>query len=600
MATNTATLGTQQAGRQRVAPRGVRVAVSLLPLVLGFIAWAYSVEQYELSSTGLYGLFGSVSPMFAVGLVLIVGGAILELFRRRLREWAMGAYLVALVVVIHATVPLLSPHVPEYAWVYKHIGVIQTFAANGHVTDANNIYQEWPALFAAVAGMSASSGVSPFDIAVWAPLGFDLLECLVVLACFGTLTRDRRVAFLAVLLFQSIVSWVAQDYLSPEAFAYTLWFGMVLLVLRFLVARPPPDHAPSPGRIARLRLYLLRENNLPRLEPGGVRWAPVVATIVTFFAMVATHQLAPYIALVTLAVFAALNILRPRWLIFVLAAIAILYLMPRYGIISSQYGGLLSSFDVFQNASVKSAAIAGSAAETMTAHAVDAMSALTWVATAAIVLRSWRSPGRVIVPAVLAFAPFVILFGQSYGGEAPNRVFLFSVPWCAFLIAQAIQRLRWRSLRAVVIVATFAIGLTAGLQGLYGPLKVDTFTRSEITASTWLYRHVPRHSTIIVPDENFPGQDVANTNTLNLLGFPLDASRRTRALTNGNLPALNSWIRSLRAPHVFLVTSRGEQIWADYYGSPRAALTLPGSLSRARGWSLFYSNPDVKVYQFGS
>ena len=68
--------------------------------------------------------------MFGVGLVLIVGGAIAELFRRRLREWAMGLYLVALIVVIHATVPLLSPHVPEYAWVFKHIGVIQTLGAN--------------------------------------------------------------------------------------------------------------------------------------------------------------------------------------------------------------------------------------------------------------------------------------------------------------------------------------------------------------------------------------------------------------------------------------------------------------------------------------
>ena len=597
MATTSATLGGPRAARASLAPRGVRVAVSLLPLVLGLAAWAYSVQSYELSSTGLYGLFGSVSPMFGVGLVLIVGGAIVELFRRRLREWAMGLYLVALIVVIHATVPLLSPHVPEYAWVFKHIGVIQTLGANGHVTDANNIYQEWPAFFAAMAGISASSGVSPFDIAVWAPLGFELLECLVALACFRTLTQDRRVAFLAVLLFQSIVSWVGQDYLSPEAFAYTLWFGVVLLVLRFLVTRPPD--APPRGRIAKLRGYLLRGNDLPRLERGATHWPAIAATIVTYFTMVATHQLAPYIALVTLGAFALLDILRPRWLIFVLAAIAILFLIPRYGIISSQYGGLLSSFDVFQNASVKSAAIAGSAAEALTAHAVDAMSALTWLVTAAIVLRSVRSPGRVMIAAILAFAPFVILFGQSYGGEAPNRVFLFSVPWCAFLIAQAIQRLRRRRLRAVVLIATFAVALTAGLQGLYGPLKVDTFTPAEIAASTWLYRHVPRHSTIIAPDENFPGQDVANTDTLNLLGFPIDTSHRTKALTNGNVAALNSWIRSLRAPHTFLVTSRGERIWANYYRSPRAALTLGSSLRRAKGWSLFYSNPDVQVFRFG-
>ena len=317
--------------------------------------------------------------------------------------------------------------------------------------------------------------------------------------------------------------------------------------------------------------------------------------------MVATHQLAPYIALVTLGAFALLDILRPRWLIFVLAAIAILFLIPRYGIISSQYGGLLSSFDVFQNASVKSAAIAGSAAETLTAHAVDAMSALTWLVTAAIVLRSVRSPGRVIVAAILAFAPFVILFGQSYGGEDAEP----RVP----VLGAVVRQLPDRAGDPAITAAQAA--RRGGDRDLRrrphrrapGPVRtaedLDTFTPAEIAASTWLYRHVPLHSTIIAPDENFPGQDVANTDTLNLLGFPIDASHRTKALTNGNVAALNSWIRSLRAPHTFLVTSRGERIWADYYGSPRAALTHGRSLRRAKGWSLFYSNPHVQVFRFG-
>ena len=100
---------------------------------------------------------------------------------------------------------------------------------------------------------------------------------------------------------------------------------------------------------------------------------------------------------------------------------------------------------------------------------------------AAIALR-WRSLGRVAVPAVLAFSPFVVLGVQSYGGEAIYRVFLFSAPWCALLISGLIAELRG-ALRPAGQRHACTVALAAGLQGLYGPTAVYAFTRSELTAS---------------------------------------------------------------------------------------------------------------------
>lgn len=587
-----------------IAPRLRRAAISLLPLALGLAFWVYSVATYHLDTTGLFGLFGSVSLLFPLGLLLLILGSVRELIRPTQSDVILGLYLVALVVVIHATVPLIASHEPEYQWVYKHIGVIQDFKANGRVTNSNNIYQEWPALFAAIAGISSSTGVSPFTVAIWSPLGFELLDCLVLLAIFRILTNDRRVVFLGVMLFESIVSWVAQDYLSPEAFAYVLWFGLVLIVLRYLCWQPVTAAVGradgwSRRRLAGLRAFLLRGSDLPVYGAPVSRRAVIAVTVAVFFVMVAAHQLAPYIALISLAAFAVLGVLRPRWLIGLLALIAILFLVPRYSLISKQYGGLLSSFDIFQNATVHSAQIAGSTAEAFTARVVDAMSILTWLATLAIVLKSRRRMGHVIIPAILAFAPFAILFGQSYGGEAPNRVFLFSVPWCAFLIAQSIHGLRRRWLRAGVIGATIAATLAAGLQGLYGPLKADTFTQVEIHASQWVYRHMPAHSTLITPDQGFPDPDVANADTLNVLPFPVDNSRRTARLTAGSVAALDSWIRSIYLPgNIYLVTSRGVSDWALYYKTPAAALTLGTRLRHTVGWTVFYRNSQVTVFQF--
>ena len=37
-----------------------------------------------------------------------------------------------------------------------------------------------------------------------------------------------------VVLYEGLVSWVGQDYLSPQAFGYLLWLAMALIILRWL------------------------------------------------------------------------------------------------------------------------------------------------------------------------------------------------------------------------------------------------------------------------------------------------------------------------------------------------------------------------------
>ena len=59
---------------------------------------------------------------------------------------------------------------PEYAWVYKHIGIAQALGQYGRVTDPSNIYQQWPALFAAVASVSGLARIGPLSFAAWGPL----------------------------------------------------------------------------------------------------------------------------------------------------------------------------------------------------------------------------------------------------------------------------------------------------------------------------------------------------------------------------------------------------------------------------------------------
>lgn len=563
-------------------------ALGLAPLAAGLLAWAVAVARLRLADIGLYGLLAAAGPWFYLGLALIGGGFAVELLRARPRAWVLAAYVGGLVVAIHATVPIVSG-TPEYAWVYKHVGVAEALRANGRVIDPDDIYQQWPGLFAGVAGISALTGVAPLAFAAWAPLAFQLANCLLLLAIFRTLTRDVRVAFLAVALYECLVSWVGQDYLSPQAFAYLLWLGVILIALRWL-------RAPLAEADGRLRRWLRRD--LPALAPGALRPAVTIPLVVVLFAtIVISHQLTPYAVLVSVAGLSLFGLLRPRWLVVALAAIAGAFLASRYHVISSQYGGLFSGTDVVRNAS-GTADGWHSSPQAFTAVVVRGLAIAMWLATLALVVRYRRAPGRVIIPATLAFAPFAILLGQSYGGEAIYRVFLFSAPWCALVLAGALLAPSRAAIRRVGVALVLTVTLLAGLQGLYGPVAVNAFTPAELSASTWLYDHAPRGSTIVLAAEDFPALQNPDYAAYTVLPLPSDPLMGEAWLNPADEPLLERWVAGLGPHPAYLVLSRAMRNYAAYYGAPRRIADLSANLAASPHWTVVHRNADAVVYRF--
>ena len=450
-----------------VTPLAASVSVSLL----GIGAWILGVTDLRPSGIGLYGLLASADLWFVLGFALLAAGFLLEL-RASARNWVLGLQLVALIVAIHASVPIIFK-APEYAWVYKHVGIISAFSTYGHITDPTNIYQQWPALFAGVGAISSLAHVPALSFAAWAPLAFELADALLLVAIFRLITPERRVAWLAILLYEGLVSWVGQDYLSPQAFSYLLWLAMVLIILRWLRGTP----AVTGGRLARLRAPVFAGLPAPQQTTKIMRAVAVALLAVIYFAIVAAHQLTPYLALAGVGALAVLDLVRPRWLWALLAVIALGYLAPHYGLISQNFGGLFSGGTPIENASGAHGTY-HPGAEATTALIVRALAAAMWLGALASLAIRRKALGRVILPAALAFSPFVVLFVQSYGGEAIYRVFLFSAPWCAILIASALLELRFPRrlpirwpLTACVCIAV----LFAGLQGGRGqPVALRT------------------------------------------------------------------------------------------------------------------------------
>lgn len=566
-------------------------------LCLSVASWGYGVSQYHRQSVGLYGILASADFWFYIGLAAPLVGALIEINRSNPRTWLLAAYLAALIVAMYATVPLLYG-LPEYSWAYKHIGMAQELGVNGRVIDPSDIYEEWPALFAAVAAVSGISHVSPLSFAAWAPMAFELADALLLLCIFRALGVDRRVTWTGLFMYEGLVAWVQQDYLSPQAFSFTLWLGIAAILIRWMLAMAPA-HMSHRSLITRLRSPFLRGLPEPAGSTGRQRSVAVIFVLVIFFAIVAAHQLTPYLAIAAVAALTALGLLRRGWLLLLsTVVIAGGFLASRYSLISQQFGGLFSGGDPLQNGvGVTSAYHPG--AEAINADIVRVLGASMWLVAAVIIALNWRRLGRVVIPAAFGFSSFAMLFFQDYGGEAIYRVFLFSAPWCALIIASALFRARpeiWR----ITSAAACLIALAAGLQGLWGATTAYTFTPAELNASLWLYSHAPSGSLLLLPANNFPDYETANSNNFNLEIIPGDLVNGPATLNEGNVTAVEKWIKSWDYRDVYVVFSGSMVKYYSYYGTPQGYAQLETEVRARPGWTAVYHDSETTIYRVAS
>jgi hypothetical protein len=327
--------------------------------------------------------------------------------------------------------------------------------------------------------------------------------------------------------------------------------------------------------------------------------------VLLFAVLTATHQLSPYLVVGQVVVLVLLGVVRPWWTPLLLAAVAVAYLLPRWGLVSGSFD-VFESLNIFANAA-GTAEGWGSMGQAVSAAVVRMLALVVWTLAAFAIWRQRSRLGVVLVPAVLAATPFVLVAAQSYGGEAIYRVFLFSAPWCAYLIATLMPRsaeLR-PFVRVVVVVALVAAALGT-VQGRHGQLMVDRQTPAEVAAAGYLYAHAEPGATIALATTNFPSRLAANYDQFNRtvpVGEPdlvRGAGLRDDQLDIRYLPAIENYLLSFDGTTSYLVVTDGMRRQSEYFGHlPAGSLdTLERTLSSARGWSVFYRNEDAVIYEF--
>ena len=516
--------------RARVVDWVVVMFVSVGSLIL-WLAAMMSADLGRLTDLGMV----SVLPLWSyLSFIPIVSAFVLVLTGPRPSTWLLAAIVVILLLMLYGAVPFIEGE-PRFSPSWRHIGVIDYVTRHGGVDPTLDAYHNWPGMFILASALAGAIGLADWTgLALWAPVWFNLLFLPPLYVLLSALTDDRRAVWLAIWLFY-LMDWIGQDYFSPQAFGLFFFLVAIAVIVRWFTSADAgssgerwrgeastEDSGGRPSRIDRLprrirsvveRILELRPIPADRLSTAGR--AGLMALFLALFGFtIAGHQLTPFFILS--AVGALVVVLRVRWprlpiLMGVMIAawiafVAVAFLIGHFQNVAGYVGTLSDSISANLTGRLQ-----GSQGHLSVVYVRLAFAAGVWVLAGVGALRRIRA-GRWDVTAVaLALAPFPLFAVQAYGGEMLLRIYLFSLPFMALLIAFALlPRLREESPRWLgVIVAVGSLALVGPFMvARYGNERIESFTPGEVAAVEQLYQIAPKGSMFVGVVGDVPWKNV--------------------------------------------------------------------------------------------
>ena len=544
-------------------------------LLLALTVWAIALGPLRVDSGGDYGLL--LTP--GGGLLVLAMTAAVSSFVAAIvaHRSAFAALAVLVSIGVSRLTSTLITEVPPYTWTYKHIGVVDYINSDQALAPYwTDVYVRWPGFFTAMAWFSSVTSLDPVDVAHWFAPVADVLISIVVGALALTATRSMQTALVASLLVQ-LVNWVAQDYYSPQALSLVMAFSILAMLWC-------SNRYPMAG-------YL---------------------SVAVFIAMVWTHQLTPVWIIAVVIALSVMRRVRPRWISVYYLAVWAVYVIPRLDSVE-RYG--LFSFDPVANTAGPNQSERPESAGYQFTVLVDRGLAIAFWALAAIcVVILWRRRAKPWAAAIVAFSPMILIFSQSYGGEATMRVFLYSLAGCTVLIAPFLARAlaasspaRGRVSRvfAWLVLVTFAL---AGMQGYYSNWSFSTVTRKQLEQSRWLLatNQGQRGITVWAPQVGWPERPSADYVKFALADtqydIPLDDLRSSVLKDVPTADVMDGVEKNVRHSHIplYVVLPRqldGYDAWLGVF-KPGVLQGLTAQITSRPGWSKVIADANTVVYRY--
>lgn len=566
------------------------------------LAWFAILPWVDLDRMTDLGLVSVLPAGSYVAFALLAAAWAWTLAQARFPTWLAALLVIVLIIMLYGLAPTIEG-VPRFSPTWRHLGIVDYITRHGDVKPTLDAYHNWPGLFVVTSVVATVAGLADLtNIVLWAPVWLNLAYLPALVLLFRSLTDDRRLAWLAVWLFY-LTDWIGQDYYSPQAIGLFFYLVLVAVTLRWLSARDPADGAPAIGLTRRAaarqllrRLFVLEPMRAAELTP--TRRAGLVAIlIVAFVFLVTAHQLTPFFFVGAITTLVILR--RVRWI-----GLPVLLTV----IIGSWVSFMAVAFLIghFQNV----AGYVGAFSESLTANLTGRLqgsdghrtvvllrlvvTALVWAFAGLGVVRRIRTGRWDLVAVALAVAPVPLFAAQAYGGEMLLRIYLFGLPFMAFLgaaffLPQASDRPPILT-AGVVLVASAAL-MGAFIVGRYGNEPMEYFTRNEVAAVDELYRVAPEGAQLVAATSNLPWK----SSRYELFHYrPIGDDTYV-----GKVDELILNMEEYSGPS-YLILTRSQEAYAELIlGVTPAAWTAFRAEVLATGrFRVVYENPDALIARF--
>jgi hypothetical protein len=430
-----------------------------------------------------------------------------------LRRWLPAAYLVALVVLLHATPGVIDAH-GRFPTAWTHVGFVDHVLESGGVDPGYDARYNWPGGFSFGAFLTDLTGAESSRALVrFAPVVVNLLFLAPMALVVRHVTKDDRLRWTALWLFL-LCNWVGQDYLAPQPLALVIYLAVVGVLLRWFrwSDMPAVSSADLLARVRRRYPRLTRDDRLvygtappppalPFQEFGLVAVLAGLGIVLAF-----SHQITPFMLVLAAVLLVTVGRVDRPLIPVLLAAAAVGWVaLGATSFLASNLADLTGAFgDIGGVVDDNQERIGPGGTRQFVLTVRFVAIGLTGAFAMVGLLRQWRARRTDFGLAALAASPVLLMAANSYGGEILLRVTLFSLPFLAALGAFAFWResstgrsVWWSALAfclaGSVLVPVFVIAR-------YGNEAYERVYTDDIAAWDFVVDQAPSGARVVVPD----------------------------------------------------------------------------------------------------
>jgi hypothetical protein len=603
--TPTPTVVADQVRRPRLWPGLIVPALTVVALIV-------TADYPDPDSVGGLGLI-TVIPWLVIGCALALSVSFALTLRAayrsgspgRLGALVLGVHVAMLLVVLHGIAALLQAE-PRFSTAWYHVGFVDSIVVEQRPLEHVEARFSWPGFFSSVGAFLGAAGLSSaVPLLRFTPLVLNVAYLLPLALLVRTFVPSASGRWMAVWLFV-LCNWVGQDYFSPQGVAYLLMLSLIaILTLAFSRRHEARRWWPSPsGGIGRWPWFeavrtsiRIDADDSERSRVPSIELGVLILIIGVFGAMVMSHQLTPVVVVVDVVALVVLRRCTARLLPLALGVLLLGWVS--YGAVDfwsghleSLFGGSSAGGAVGENVSER---LKGSTDHYTVILVRLGFALAVWLLAAVGAVRIVRAGARFPV-AVLAcaLAPFPILAVQSYGGEAPLRIYLYTLPFMLIIGVRAFvtgpgSRFGWRACSLFVAAALIATPLFYVAR--FGNERFEQVRPGEIAAIEMLYRQVPAGATVVSLNGNVPWRyrDFM-TRDYQALQDPTSVEMA--------LEELQKYTSKSGQP-VFVFVTKGQAAYAAEAGGLTTLVDdVAAKLRDSADFSVVYSNDDATLLRF--